>query len=186
MPSTNKARLFETQVSSMDSSQYNVSPIPEVKYEHFENEIVSTPHSFDKMLFTPKPSSIPCIKKGITFYVDIKTTQHQCFQPSHASDKKKSRLQTLYLPTPTVESLIICLSSKLSLHPSQISEVLCYHFHNSEQMSYMEKSERQRQQEENYMPVSDMILIQHLPDHAFMLVEWEIKQDGTVRLLLQF
>ncbi|KAI9033989.1 CP2 transcription factor-domain-containing protein [Phycomyces nitens] len=129
---------------------------------------------------------LPCQTRGINFYVDIKTTQHQCFQASASAQGKSPRLQALYLPSLTLSALISCLSDKLSLHPSQVSEVLCSRTRRLDANTFSGWSERRKQDEESYMSVTDSVLVQYLSDHAVMLVEWEIKPNGTVRLLLQF
>ncbi|KAL0073685.1 CP2 transcription factor-domain-containing protein, partial [Phycomyces blakesleeanus] len=94
--------------------------------------------------------------------------------------------RALYLPSLTLNALISCLSDKLSLHPSQVSEVLCARSRRLDTNTLSGWSERRKQDEESYMPVTDSVLVQYLSDHAVMLVEWEIKPNGTVRLLLQF
>ncbi|KAG0176377.1 grainyhead-like [Apophysomyces sp. BC1021] len=80
-------------------------------------------------------------------------------------------LQQIDLKRLTVEDLIMQLSKTLSLHPSQVSDVVW-------------RKKRQDKQEDMMVLVEDAV-VQHMPDHTVMRVEWEIKADGTVRLLLQ-
>ncbi|KAF7727014.1 grainyhead-like [Apophysomyces ossiformis] len=81
-------------------------------------------------------------------------------------------LQQIDLANLTVKELILRLSMTLSLHPSQVSDVVW-------------RKKRGDKQEDVLVLVEDAV-VQHMPDHTVMRVDWEIKADGTVRLLLQY
>ncbi|KAG0166570.1 grainyhead-like [Apophysomyces sp. BC1015] len=131
-------------------------------------------------------------RKPLCLYVDIKTTQHQRFHspksPSSSSSSslsgdKNQRLKCILLERLTVQELITKLSSTLSLHPSQVSEVL---WRRPKSATEAMAAKHAKNNHDVLILVEDAVLAQHFPDNTVMAVEWEIKSDGTVRLLLQF
>ncbi|KAI9320824.1 CP2 transcription factor-domain-containing protein [Dichotomocladium elegans] len=117
---------------------------------------------------------------GLSLYINIKTTQHQRFHslpsPTSCSKTDKKKLQLIVLDKPTVRDLIVKLSPILSLHHSQVSEVLWRQPKNNAHASSTDTV---------LVVVNDQILAEHFVSGSVVGIEWEIKSDGTVRLLLQ-
>ncbi|KAI9499579.1 CP2 transcription factor-domain-containing protein [Zychaea mexicana] len=150
---------------------------------------------------------------GLSLYVNVKTTQHQRFHSSPTptatsrsrTDKKK--LQHIVLEHVAVQELIAKLCPVLSLHHSQVSEVLWRqpksastsstvggpssawdsHGHHRSTTATSTKAAlaRANGSDSTLVRVDDKVLATGFANDTVVGVEWEIKSDGTVRLLLQ-
>ncbi|KAG2227336.1 hypothetical protein INT45_004291 [Circinella minor] len=150
---------------------------------------------------------------GLSLYVNVKTTQHQRFHspPSPTATTRsrtdKKKLQYIVLEKVAVQELIAKLCPVLSLHYSQVSEVLWrqpknvswdsnnsssnHHLHHHHQRSNTSAStskaasSRVNNNDGTLIQVDDEVLASSFPNDTVVAVEWDIKSDGTVRLLLQ-
>ncbi|KAI9275549.1 hypothetical protein BDA99DRAFT_189893 [Phascolomyces articulosus] len=175
---------------------------------------------------------------GLSLYVNVKTTQHQRFHsppspttpgttsgttsssnPAATSRSRadKKKLQYIVLDHITVQELIIKLCPVLSLHYSQVSEVLwrqpkstatpvvsnsnnnntwdnntsrhCHSITTTSSSTSTTKASlsnhRTNGNDGTLVRVDDKILASSFTNDSVVGVEWEIKSDGTVRLLLQ-
>ncbi|KAJ8657174.1 hypothetical protein O0I10_007254 [Lichtheimia ornata] len=153
------------------------------------------------------------VTTGRSLYVNVKTTQHQRFHsppsPSSRSKNDKKKLQHIVLDRITTHDLILKLSPLLSLHYSQVSEILwrqpksiIWENHALAKTSPKNptssssraghhaggghgNSNNTNNSDTVLVVVNDAILADRLTEGAVVGVEWEIKPDGTVRLLLQ-
>ncbi|KAI7876732.1 hypothetical protein K492DRAFT_239601 [Lichtheimia hyalospora FSU 10163] len=151
------------------------------------------------------------VTTGRSLYVNVKTTQHQRFHsppsPSSRSKNDKKKPQHIVLDRITAHDLILKLSPLLSLHYSQVSEILwrqpksiIWENHllaktspknttgsrTGHQISGGNGNNNNNNNNDTVLVVvNDAVLADHLTEGAVVGVEWEIKPDGTVRLLLQ-
>ncbi|KAG1462618.1 hypothetical protein G6F46_004517 [Rhizopus delemar] len=79
----------------------------------------------------------------------------------------------------TREDLKTKLSTILSLHPSRISEILWKKKRSS-------TLESKKSADDMLVLVEDPFIAEHILDEETILVDWEIKPDGYVRLILEF
>lgn len=151
--------------------------------------------SIDQQPQPPAPTARPTkrsfseIDQRLELYVQIKTTQHQRFQSaSPAPPPQQQQQRVLSLDRRDVRQLITKLCPVLSLHPSQVSEVLWRQPKDTVRSAtpVVRTVSRQHQQAADhvYVLVNDTVLQEQFTDHMAVSVEWEIKSDGTVRILL--
>lgn len=125
-------------------------------------------------------------------YIHVKTTQHQQF---HQGAPSKHHV---VLSEATVDELVAQLCPVLSLHHTQVSEVLWRHqrpskvsLNNQEQVNKAPFPRRNSGNEGNRshfsaaLSVDDDVVAKDFVHGTVLTVEWVIKADGTVRLWLQ-
>ncbi|ORZ03288.1 CP2 transcription factor-domain-containing protein [Syncephalastrum racemosum] len=136
---------------------------------------------------------------GLSLLINIKTTQHQRFQsppsptenndhPLTANSNSKRPLQRINLEHISIPCLISKLCPLLSLHYSQVSEVLWRQPRNMSCSAIPFRTTNLRSNSPDHgvaIILDDSVLSEYFINGMVVGVEWEIKSDGTVRLLLQ-
>lgn len=124
---------------------------------------------------------------GRSIFVNVKTTQHQRFQSITGTPGVDKKLQRIILQELTPEELIAKLSPVLSLHHSQVTEVLWRRPKNCPwDPSLFRSVVKGPGADTTLVVVTKEVINQQFAHGTVIAVEWEIKSDGTVRLLLQW
>ncbi|KAI7882868.1 hypothetical protein K492DRAFT_175930 [Lichtheimia hyalospora FSU 10163] len=144
----------------------------------------------DSTIASPSTHSNNNNKTDISLYIHVKTTQHQQF---HQGAPSKHHV---ILSEATVDELLAQLCPVLSLHYSQVSEVLWRHQrpskdHSSNQPNKVSFPRRNSGNDgigshfSAALSVDDDVVAKDFVHGTVLTVEWVIKADGTVRLWLQ-
>lgn len=82
----------------------------------------------------------------------------------------------IFLDSFTTQNLKLKLAAVLSVHPSRISEILWRKKRNNEE----------EKMSDVLVLVEDTFISEHILDGEMMTVDWEMKVDGNLRLILEF
>jgi hypothetical protein len=82
----------------------------------------------------------------------------------------------VFLDSFTTQNLKLKLAAILSVHPSRISEILWRKKRNNEE----------EKMSDVLVLVEDTFISEHILDGEMMTVDWEMKVDGNLRLILEF
>ncbi|KAI7867369.1 CP2 transcription factor-domain-containing protein [Spinellus fusiger] len=127
---------------------------------------------------------------ALSFYVNATMSCHsQSTSPSIDKASISSRcdnLHRVYLEELTVQELVLRLSTLFSLHPNQVSDVLWRRTASSTGTGLSSDSLDNCKIDTILVLVEDAVINQHILENSIVTIEWEIKADGTVRIVLQF
>ncbi|KAI8376452.1 CP2 transcription factor-domain-containing protein [Radiomyces spectabilis] len=140
--------------------------------------------SSSEITHSPEPGKR---RLAMSLFVEVKPSQYLRHPTSSPLTNDESiQLQRIYLEHLTVQELVVRLCSILSLHPSQVSQVLWRRSKSEDANLKFPHEKTKKNYDQVLVLVEDAVIAQHFVDGIKVAVEWEIKSDGTVRLLLQF
>jgi hypothetical protein len=165
----------------------NTTPIPSTlvsssnkrKRKHTSETVTTTPSGIEQ------DNAPPSLKKrrpnSIHFFV--------------WTQKNASFPQSVELEHSTTDELKVKLSTLLQLHPTRIADILWRRKKQLKEndLSSNEKKETgspskkdSRKQNDLLVLVEDSFITEHIYEGLIIVVEWEIKSDGNVNLILDF
>ncbi|KAI9029673.1 CP2 transcription factor-domain-containing protein [Phycomyces nitens] len=125
----------------------------------------------------------------LSFYVDITTPyrNQSITQPmTPVSNRTGSeQFERIHLESLTVQELTVKLCSVLVLHIDRVSAVLWKRPKSAMDIPRTDKTIKYKG-DTILVLVEDAVVAQHIKEDAVIVVEWEIKADSTVRIILQF
>ncbi|KAL0081980.1 hypothetical protein J3Q64DRAFT_1754378 [Phycomyces blakesleeanus] len=167
-------------------------------YEYpFEKDYETESHSSYERSFSgtsPTESNKRTKVPALSFYVDITTpyrnqsiSQSMMMTPLSNIPTGCEKLERIRLESLTVEELTIKLCSLLVLHTDRVSDVLWRRSKvpSGDIQSRTDKTNKHKS-DTILVLVEDAVVAQHILENSVIVVEWEIKADSTVRIILQF
>ncbi|KAL0076177.1 CP2 transcription factor-domain-containing protein, partial [Phycomyces blakesleeanus] len=173
--SNNNNNNSSSSSSSSSSRSYRNSQL------RSHNRTMTAPSSLFHKTFTPPPPTTFALRPFSSI------SQSMMMTPLSNIPTGCEKLERIRLESLTVEELTIKLCSLLVLHTDRVSDVLWRRSKvpSGDIQSRTDKANKHKS-DTILVLVEDAVVAQHILENSVIVVEWEIKADSTVRIILQF